>query len=259
MLFDSHCHLTADAFDDDRDAVLERAREAGVTGLVSIASDADDALEALAWSKGRAGVWSTAGVHPHAAERATPEALRRIRELLDEPSVVAVGECGLDFHYDNAPREAQFRAFHAQVAMAADTGLPLVVHSRDADDEMRAELRADAGEVTGVLHCFTGGDALLDTAIEAGWYLSFSGIATFKRFDGADQIRRVPADRILIETDAPYLAPVPRRGKRNEPAFVAYTAQVVADIRGLSLSELAALTRANAQRFYGIAQPSSAS
>lgn len=252
MLFDSHCHLTADAFDDDREGVLERAREAGVLGLVTIASDADDATTALSWARGYEGVWSTAGVHPHAAERATPEALRRIRELLDDPDVVAVGECGLDFHYDNAPREVQFHAFRAQVEMAAETALPLVVHSRDADREMIAELRGEAGAVTGVLHCFTGGDDLLDVAIEAGWYVSFSGIATFKRFAGVEQVGRVPADRLLIETDSPYLAPVPMRGRRNEPALVAHTAAAVAAMRGLEVEELGKLTSDNAARFYGI-------
>lgn len=255
MLFDSHCHLTADAFDDDRDLVLARAREEGVRGLVTIASDADDAEAALAWAEEHDGVWSTAGVHPHAAERATPEALRRIRELLEHPRVVAVGECGLDFHYDNAPREMQFDAFRAQIGMAADTGLSLVVHSRDADAEMIRELRGDAGAVTGVLHCFTGGDALLDAALAADWYVSFSGIATFKRYDGGDQVRRVPDDRLLIETDAPYLAPVPRRGKRNEPAYVAHTAAAVAQMRGVGVDELGELTRRNAHRFYGLVQP----
>ncbi|MEK9506873.1 TatD family hydrolase [Gemmatimonadota bacterium Y43] len=257
MLFDSHCHLTADAFDDDRELVLARARDVGVRGMVTIASDADDAEAALAWAAQHDGVWSTAGVHPHAAERATPEALRRVRDLLDHPSVVAVGECGLDFHYDNAPRDAQFAAFRAQIRMAGETGLSLVVHSRDADVEMIRELRGDAGAVTGVLHCFTGGDALLDAALEADWYVSFSGIATFKRYEGGDQVRRVPADRLLVETDSPYLAPVPHRGRRNEPAFVAHTAAVVAEMRGLEVDELSELTRRNAHRFYGLPHPTS--
>lgn len=252
MLFDSHCHLTADAFDEDREATLARAREAGVERLVTIASDADDAEAALAWARSRDGVWSTAGVHPHEAARATPESLARVRALLDDPGVVAVGECGLDFHYDNAPRDVQFAAFRAQVALAAETGLPLVVHCRDADAEMAAEFDAGAAEVTGVLHCFTGGDALLDRALDAGWYVSFSGIVTFKGFQGQAQVRRVPASRLLVETDAPYLAPVPLRGRRNEPAFVAHTAEAVARIRGLEPGELAALTAANAARFYGL-------
>ena len=252
MLFDSHCHLTADAFDDDRTEVLERAREAGVRRLVTIASDASDARRAIALAEAEDGVWATAGVHPHEAERATPDELRRVRALLDHPRVVAVGECGLDFHYDTAPRETQLRAFRHQVEMAAETGLPLVVHCRDADDAMCAELDGGAGEVTGVLHCFTGGDALLDRALEAGWYVSFSGIVTFRRFDAQARVRRVPADRLLIETDAPYLAPVPRRGKRNEPAFVAHTAAVVAEVRGETIESLAGSTAANAARFYGL-------
>lgn len=253
MLFDSHCHLTADAFDADRDRVLARAREAGVVGLVTIASDADEAERAVAWAKEREGVWSSAGVHPHLAERATPEALARVGALLrDEKKVVAVGECGLDFHYDHAPREAQLRAFREQIGIARDTGLPLVVHTRDADRDMIDELRGSAGDVRGVLHCFTGGDRLLDAALEADWYVSFSGIVTFRNFTGADQIRRVPENRLLIETDAPYLAPVPRRGRRNEPALLGHTAAAVAAARGVSAAEVAALTRDNAARFYGV-------
>lgn len=257
MLFDSHCHLTSDAFDDDREAVLARAREAGVERLVTIASDADDADAALAWARSHPGVWSTAGVHPHEAVKATPATLERVRALLDDPGVVAVGECGLDFYYDNAPREAQFAAFRAQVALAAESGLPLVVHCRDADADMLAEFDAGAADVTGVLHCFTGGDALLERALDAGWYVSFSGIVTFKRFDGAARVRRVPDDRLLVETDAPYLAPVPLRGRRNEPAFVAHTAAAVAGIRGTTVEALTALTAANAARFYGLGEADS--
>ena len=212
-----------------------------------------EAERARDWAKGREGVWSTAGVHPHAAQHATPEALARIRGLLEqETTVVAVGECGLDFHYDHASRATQFRAFQAQIELAAETGLPLVVHARDADPEMIEHLRGDAGTVNGVLHCFTGGDALLDVALQAGWSVSFSGIVTFRGFTHHDQIRRVPDDRLLIETDAPYLAPVPRRGRRNEPAFVAHTAAVVAETRQVTVSELARLTRNNAERFFGV-------
>lgn len=252
MLFDSHCHLTADAFDEDRAEVVERARAAGVEQLVSIASNASDAQEALTLAESFDGVWATAGVHPHEAERATPEELARVRALLDHPRVVAVGECGLDFFYDNAPRDEQFSAFRAQAAFAVETGLPLVVHCRDADAEMIEELNGSAGEARGVLHCFSGGDRLLDAALECGWYVSFSGMVTFKKYASQDHVRRVPADRLLVETDAPYLAPVPRRGRRNEPGLVVHTARAVAEIRGESFEDLAARTRRNTLRFYGL-------
>jgi TatD DNase family protein len=252
MLFDSHCHLTDPVFDEDRELVLERARAAGVAGLVTIASHPQDAEAALALARAHDDVWCTAGVHPHEAERGTPEALARVRALLDEPEMVAIGECGLDFHYDHAPRAAQHATFEAQVGLAAATGMPLVVHSRAADADMAALLRSLPAGVRGVLHCFTGGDALLDAALEAGWWVSFSGIVTFRRFEATGQVRAVPDDRLLVETDAPYLAPVPHRGRRNEPAFVVGTAEVVARQRGCTVEELAALTAANARRFYGL-------
>lgn len=252
MLFDSHCHLTADAFDDDRDEVIARARRAGVGRLVTIASNAGDAQEALRLVEGRSDMWTTAGVHPHEAEAATPDELARVRALLPHRRVVAVGECGLDFFYDNAPRETQFAAFRAQVALAAEFGLPLVVHCREADVEMMRELEAAAGDVRGVLHCFSGGDALLDCALDKGWYVSFSGMVTFRRFEGADQVRRVPDDRLLVETDAPYLAPVPRRGRRNEPELLVHTAAMIAQLREQSIEEIERITTANAERFYAI-------
>ena len=252
MLFDSHCHLTADAFDDDRDDVVARAHRAGVTRLVTIASNAGDAEQALRLVEGRTDMWTTAGVHPHEAEAATPAELERVRALLSNPRVVAVGECGLDFFYDNAPREAQLAAFRAQVGLARESGLPLVVHCREADDEMMAELQGPAGDVQGVLHCFSGGDALLECALARGWYVSFSGMVTFRRFEGAEQVRRVPDDRLLVETDAPYLAPVPRRGRRNEPELLVHTARAVAEIRGQATEEIERLTTANAERFYSV-------
>ncbi len=252
MLFDSHCHLTADAFAGDADGVLARARAAGVGRVVTVASHADDAVDCLAIADRHADVWCTAGIHPHDAGQATPEQLARIRALLDAPRVVAVGECGLDFHYDHAPREVQRSVFRAQVELAAESGLPLVVHSRDADAEMITELEGAAGEVRGVLHCFTGGDALLEQALEVGWYVSFSGIVTFKKFENGAHVRRIPPDRLMIETDAPYLAPVPWRGRRNEPAFVGATAEAVARLREVPLDELVRTTFANASRFYGL-------
>ena len=250
--FDSHCHLTDTAFRDDREAVLLRAREAGVTRLVTIASDVADARAALAFARSAEGVWCTEGVHPHEAGSAAPDAVASIRALAGAPEVVAIGETGLDFHYDFSPRPVQRALFDAQLALGAELGLPVVVHAREADPDVAAALRNAPAGTLGVLHCFTGGDEAFAVAMDRGWYVSFSGIASFKKFDGADHLREVPLDRLMVETDSPYLAPVPFRGKRNEPSFVPHVAAAVAGVLGLSAEELARQTTANAIRFYGL-------
>ena len=250
-LFDSHCHLTDERFAGDVDAVASRARDAGVRAFVTIASDDRDAADALGVAR-RLGVWSTAGIHPHAADRAA-EGLARVRELLEEPEVVAVGETGLDYHYDNAPRDAQRSSFEAHLALAAETGKPVVVHSRDSDDDVIAMIRAAGPDVRGVLHCFAGTPALFEAGVDLGWFVSFSGLLTFPSYATKELAARVPADRLLIETDAPYLAPVPHRGRRNEPAHVVEVARAVAALTGESVEEVAARTTANARSFYGIA------
>ena len=251
QLFDSHCHLTDARFEGDVESVLDRAREAGVRGIVTIASDEEDAGDALRLAR-RTGILSTAGIHPHAAERA-PEGLARVRELLREDEVVAVGETGLDYYYDNAPRATQRASFEAQLDLAAETGKPVVVHSRDADEDMIAMLRGADASVRGVLHCFAGSTALFDAGVELGWYISFSGLVTFRTFEQAELVARVPGDRLLIETDAPYLAPVPHRGKRNEPAFVAEVARAVGQRTGESPEDVAHRTSRNARAFYRLA------
>ena len=250
-LFDSHCHLTAEAFGADLDAVLGRARDAGVTGLVTIASDPEDAERAADIAAATDGVWCTAGLHPHEADSFDPQLTGRLRALCGRPDVVAIGEAGLDFHYDNAPRERQRECFAAQLALAAELDLPIVVHSRDADAETVELIRAAPG-VRGVLHCFTAGEALLEAGLDAGWMVSFSGIVTFRRYDGADLVRRVADDRLMIETDSPYLAPVPHRGRRNEPSFLPATCAAVAGMRGRTPEAVAELTRQNALAFYGL-------
>jgi TatD DNase family protein len=250
MLFDSHCHLTDEAFTEDLTDVLARARQEGVSGLVTIASDLADAVRAAALARDHAGVWSTAGVHPHVAAEAHADCRERLLELVAGSDVVAIGEAGLDYHYDNSPRDAQRRLLKVQLEIAAEVGLPVVVHSRDAEDDTAAIVRQVAGTVTGVLHCFTGGRTLLDTALQAGWFISFSGLVTFPRYRDADLLRAVPDERLLIETDSPYLAPVPLRGKRNEPSFLAHTCAAVARIRNTTAEQVANLTCHNAQRFY---------
>lgn len=252
MLFDSHSHLTDQKFADDLPDVITRAAAAGVTRIVSISSNADDGQAAQALTQRHKGIWCTAGIHPHEAAQTRRRHLDQVADLLQEPGIVAVGETGLDYYYDNAPRGMQRRLFEHHLQLAADLGLPVVVHSREADDDTIAMIRSVEGEVLGVLHCFAGGADLLEAGIEAGWMVSFSGLITFKNYEGNDLVRAVPAQQLLVETDSPYLAPIPNRGKRNEPAFVREVAQTVAHICGLEFDNVAALTTANALRFYGL-------
>ncbi len=254
-LFDSHLHLTDGAFADDREDAIARAREAGVVGMVTVASNPGDAREAVELANRNEGIWATAGLHPHEACDWTPEHLSALRSLTTQPSVVAIGETGLDYFYDNAPRSEQAMSFEAQLELASDAELPVVVHSRAADEDTIHYIRAFAGRVVGVLHCFSGSAALLEAGLNAGWYISFSGFVTFRKFAGVDLVRRVPADRLLVETDSPYLAPVPLRGRRNEPSLVKHTCAALAEIRGEEVAVMAQCTFQNACRFYGVEAP----
>ncbi len=252
--FDSHAHLTDQSFATEVADVLERAAREGVDSIVCIASDPTDARATLdlARSSTRPRVWATAGVHPHVAGSWSPEALAELERLAAADEVVAIGETGLDFYYDNAPRREQIEAFRAQIELAERLSLPVVVHSRQADEQTAAIVREHAGRVLGVLHCFSGGPGLLQAGLEADWYVSFSGIVSFKSFQDEAGVRSVPLERLLIETDSPYLAPVPMRGRRNEPAFVAHVAARVAEIRGEDVERVAEATYQNARRFYRI-------
>ncbi|MCE2531458.1 MAG: TatD family hydrolase [Acidimicrobiia bacterium] len=250
-LFDSHLHLTAARFGPDLDEVVDRAHARGVRGMVTVASDPEDAEKASALAARTPGLWATAGLHPHSADRTSASLMGEIERLAEAPEVVAIGETGLDFHYDNAARPAQLENFEAHLGMAARLGLPIVVHSRSAEAETAERVREYGDGAAGVLHCFTGGEALLDAALAADWYVSFSGLITFVA-ELAEWARAVPAHRLLIETDAPYLAPVPRRGRRNEPAYLTHTCERLAKVRGTSFEEAAALTARNARRFYGL-------
>ena len=255
MLFDSHCHLTDERLHEEVDDIVARAREAGVTRMVTIGADPDDFDAVLGLADRFEEVWAAVGVHPHIADRLDGGVLERIRELSREPRVVAVGETGLDYYYDNAPRAAQRRAFERHIELAAELEMPVIVHTREADEDTIAVLReAGAADVRGVIHCFTGGAALLDAAVEEGWHISFAGIVTFRNYADADLVRAVPADRILVETDSPYLAPVPRRGKRNEPAYVRHVAEAIAAIRDEPFEEFAERSTRNASAFYGITE-----
>jgi TatD DNase family protein len=255
--FDSHAHLADPAFAADADAVVERARDAGARGIVCIGESLDAADRALAVAARHPGfVWSTAGVHPHDA--ATFLAARDVEALRGALArgAVAVGECGLDYHYDHAPRREQREAFRAQLSLAADLGMPAVVHTREAEADTAAAItEAAAAGVTGVLHCYTGSADLAHHALAAGWYVSFSGIVTFKKWAGDALLRLVPDERLLVESDAPYLAPVPQRGRRNEPAWVGHTLARLAAVRATSADTLGAQVTDNARRFFNLAAP----
>ncbi|HEX6809536.1 MAG TPA: TatD family hydrolase [Gemmatimonadaceae bacterium] len=257
---DSHTHLADPAFDDDREAAIARAREAGARSLVCIGESIEAAHRARSIASRHAGfVFWTAGIHPHDA--ASFDEARDIPALdaCLTDGAVAVGECGLDYHYDNSPRDAQRAAVRAQIALAARRARPVVIHTRDAEDDTRAVIAgAAAAGVGGVLHCYTGSAALAEYAIDRGWYVSFSGIITFKKFDDDALLALVPPNRLLVESDAPYLAPVPYRGKRNEPAWVPLTLARLSRARHADLEELTAATVENARRLFGLASSSPA-
>jgi TatD DNase family protein len=254
---DSHAHLADAAFAGDRDAVISRARDAGAVAIVCIGESISAAAAAAEYAAENANfVFATAGVHPHdAAGFNAKRDIPKLREFL-ERGAVAIGECGLDYHYDNSPRDAQRTAFSAQIGLAHEVKRPVVVHTRDAEEDTRAAIsEARIAGVVGVLHCYTGTKSLAEFAIAAGWYVSFAGIVTFKKWTDDDLIRLVPRDRLLVESDSPYLAPVPYRGKRNEPAWVAQTLAKLATVRGDDPQELGSVTAANAQRLFGLAFP----
>jgi TatD DNase family protein len=255
VFIDSHAHLADAAFAGDRDAVISRARDAGAAAIVCIGESLETAALAAEYARRYPRfVFATAGIHPHdAAGFDAARDIPRLRDLL-RGSAVAVGECGLDYHYDNSPREAQRAAFAAQIALAAETNRPMVVHTREAEDDTRAHIgEARSAGVIGVLHCYTGSHALAEHAIDAGWYVSFSGIVTFRKWTDEELLRLVPRERLLVESDSPYLAPIPFRGKRNEPAWVAHTLARVAAARGDDVAELGAATVANAESLFGLA------
>ena len=257
MLFDTHCHLDDPRLQADLDAVLERAEAAGVRRITTIgcAHDVDTvstAVELAARHPQR--ISATVGVHPHDAKLFTPELRSALVEAGRNDAVVAIGETGLDFHYDHSPRSAQDLAFREQIAVAKEVRKPLVIHTRSApEDTLRILREESARDVGGIIHCFSEGPAFASAALDLGFVASFSGIVTFgKAVEVREAARRQPADALLIETDAPYLAPVPNRGKRNEPAYVAHTAKCVAELRDEDYTAVAEQTYRNAIRVFGI-------
>ena len=255
MLVDSHCHLDFKDFGEEREAVIERARAAGVEAMLTISTRLDEFPQVRALAEAHAGIWCSVGAHPHEAAGHAALTAQTLGGLAAAPKVVAIGETGLDFHYDLSPREVQERVFRTHIAASCDTGLPLVIHSREADGET-ARILAEERPPPDVLHSFTGGRQLAEAALALGFYISISGIVTFKNAaELRSVVRDLPLDRLLVETDSPYLAPVPHRGRRNEPAFVAATAAFVAALKGLDARDFAAATTANFFRLFQKARP----
>lgn len=258
MLIDSHCHLDFPDFAPERDKVVERARAAGLRRMITISTrtDAFAAISEIADTYGD--VFCTVGTHPHQAHEEVEVTEDHLLALARHPKCVGIGEAGLDYHYDKAPRDIAARVFRTHIRAARTSGLPIVIHARDADADVAAILsdEMEKGAFKGLLHCFTASSALAEAALSLGLFISFSGVLTFKNSETLRDIARtVPMDRLLVETDAPFLAPVPYRGKRNEPAFVAATAKTLAEVKGVSLETIAEETSANALRLFNKMPP----
>jgi TatD DNase family protein len=257
MLVDSHCHLDFPEFAQDFDGVMARARSAGVATMVTICTRLSRFDDIRAIAESRDDVWCSVGVHPHEAAEEGVDAPSRLLELARHDKVVGFGETGLDYYYEHSPREAQQRSFRAHIAAAREAGLPLIVHTRDADDDTVGILTEEHAKApfTGLIHCFSSSRELAEKMLDIGFYISISGIVTFKKAEALrETVKAVPLDRLLVETDAPYLAPVPYRGKRNEPAYVAGTAACVADIKGIAPDALARATTDNFFRLFAKAK-----
>ena len=257
MLIDSHCHLDFPELAKDEAGVLARARAAGVVGMLTIGTRLDQFDRVRAIAERHPNIWCSVGVHPHEAKEEGQRAPDRLIEAARHPKVIGIGETGLDFFYEHSPRGEQAESFRTHIAAARETGLPVIVHTRDADGETGDILEQEHGKggFTGLLHCFSSGPDIARRALDLGLYISISGIVTFK---AAEQLRTIvrdiPLERLLVETDAPYLAPVPKRGKTNEPAFVAHTAAKVAELKGVGIAELEAATTENFFRLFAKAE-----
>jgi TatD DNase family protein len=258
-LVDSHCHLNYEGLAERRDEVLATARERGVTAFLNISTRQSEWNDVIGVAERNADVWATVGVHPHEADSHPDLGSAMLVDAASHPRVIAIGECGLDYYYDKSDRGAQRERFQAHIDAAREAGLPLVVHTREAEADTAEilERAVKEGGIAGVLHCFTGSAELARKGLDLGFYVSLSGIVTFKNArDLQDTAKWLPADQILVETDSPFLAPVPHRGKPCEPAFVADTAAFVAELRGEDPEALAASTTANFFRLFGKARPS---
>ncbi len=258
ILVDSHCHLDYLPQGPEREAAMARARQAGIGAVVTIGTKVTEFPEVRAIAEAEPDVWCSVGIHPHEAAAEPDTSAAALVDLARHPRVIGIGEAGLDFYYDHSPRDRQSSVFRIHAEAARISGLPLIVHTRDADTETTAILEEQAGKgtLTGVIHCFSTGRDLAEKAIELGLMISLSGIITFKNAEPLRQIARdLPLSRILVETDSPYLAPVPKRGKPNEPSFLVHTVAELARLKGISVEELSAATTANFYRLFAKAQP----
>ncbi len=251
-MIDTHSHIYTPRFDADREAVIHRAVDAGLRQLLQVGCNLEESRAVVALAERTPGVYASVGVHPHDADTVDAQTLAGLRELVDHPKVLSWGEIGLDFYYDNSPRDIQIAAFHAQMALVAELALPVVIHTRDAEPETLAVLRQRSAPRGGHVHCFTGTAAMARDLLDLGFHIGFTGIITFKNAAALREVVALtPLDRLLIETDSPYLAPVPHRGKRNEPAFVVHVAQAVAEIKGVPLETVSQVTDQNFHQLYG--------
>jgi TatD DNase family protein len=253
MLIDSHCHLNYKGLVEDQAGALDRARAAGVGGFLNISTRANEWQAVIEVAEREADVWASVGIHPHEADGHVGIDTQRLVDAAAHPKVIGIGETGLDYYYDHSDRDRQRDSFRAHIAASRETGLPIIVHTRDAEADTAAMLGEEMGKgaFTGVIHCFTASADFARIALDLGLYISISGIVTFKNAtDLAETARQIPEDRLLVETDSPFLAPVPMRGKPCEPALVAHTARRLAELRGISPDSLAALTTANFHRLF---------
>lgn len=256
MLFDTHCHIDMPQFDEDREDVLKRADEADIKYFIDPGSDRAGNLKSLELSSKHPNIYSAVGIHPHDAKTLDDALFAELKEWVGRDKVVAVGEIGLDYHYLRTPKGAQIDAFRRQISLAKEVGLPIIVHSREAKNDTLRILREEIDDITGVFHCFSGDVAMAKKAMELGFYISIAGPVTFKNVKHLREVVKfIPDEFLLIETDAPYLTPVPLRGERNEPSFIVNTAEVIAELRGITLADLARITTHNAKRLFKIGEP----
>ncbi len=256
VLIDTHAHLDSGRYNKDRDEVIKNARDNGVSYIVNIGADLQSSRYSVHLARKFPFIFATVGIHPHDAVTLDDAVLAELEKLAGDEKVVAIGEIGLDYHYDHSPRDIQRAAFIKQLELAKELSLPIVVHSREAEEDSIDILKEHyAGAGTGILHCFSGSLEMAREALEMGLYLAFGGVVTFKNAGGLlEVLKEIPLDRILLETDCPYLTPVPHRGKRNEPAYLRYVAEKIGEIKGISIEEIAEITTANAIRVYNLSK-----
>ena len=258
MFVDSHCHLNYPGLIEDQAGAIARARASGVAAMVNISTRESEWQDVIATARSNAGIWASIGIHPHEADQHQGVDTAKLLAAIDDPKVIAIGETGLDYYYDKSDREQQRQSFRAHIAAARTSGLPIIVHMRDAEEDAAAILQDEMakGSFAGVIHCFTSTQDFAIKSLNLGFYISLSGIVTFKSAKSLQEIARgLPIDRLLIETDSPFLAPVPHRGRGCEPAFVSDTAHFLAELRGMTVEELGKRTTENFYRLFGKADP----